>query len=201
MTSLKPRAERAPEVARVPEGRAVTRRRSRTLLAVIVALALSAVAMAAWIVFDRDGASALPVEVEQTIDEFILAYEGGDEAALRAVVSEDYRGAVHTLRHGIGSQTGEILLGGRSSGNVVGFAAEARANEWQIEQIGDPIVSGDRPWFVSVEENWTKCSYRDTATGECSAFVTWKGTATYAVVEEGGVYQIADYVWVGLSEW
>lgn len=200
MTSLKPRAEGVPEVARVSEGTAVSRRRSRTLLALMVVLALSAVAMAAFIFFDRDG-TALPVEVEQTIDEFTLALEGQDEAALRAVVSDDFREAFHTFAHGIGSQAGEILPGERSSLNVVGTAAFTGADEWQIEHVGDPIVSGDRPWFVSVEENWTKCSYRDTGTGECSTFVTWKGTATYAVVEEGGVYQIADHVWVGLSEW
>ena len=201
MTSVETRTERAPDVTQVPVETAVSRRRIRTLLVLVVVLAVTATALAAWIVADQDSAAAVPTEVEETIDGFILAYEAGDEAALRAVVTEDYRGAVHVLRHGIGSQAGEILLYDRSSATVVGFAADARTNEWQIEQVGDPVVSGDRPWFVSSEENWTKCSYRDPETGECSAFVAWKGTATYAVVEEGGNYRIADYVWVGLSDW
>ena len=201
MTSVKPRFERSPEAAQVPEGTRASRRRSRTLLALMVVLALSAAAMAAWIVFDRDSATALPVEVEQTIDEFIVAMEAGDEAALRAVVNDDFRRTLHTFKHGIGSQAGKILLHDRRSDNVVGVAASGLTDEFQIERIGDPIVSGDRPWFVSVEENATKCSYRDTETGECSAFVTWTGTATYTVVEEQGVYQIADKVWVGLAEW
>jgi hypothetical protein len=59
----------------------------------------------------------------------------------------------------------------------------------RIEHVGQPLISGEIPWFVSVNENVSWRLERD------------RGMATYVIVEEGlGTFKIGNHNWVALAE-
>ena len=60
---------------------------------------------------------------------------------------------------------------------------------WTVEQVGDPIVTGEGPWFVSVEEIWEKPATH------------LEGQANYTIVEVDGVLKIANHYWAGLESY
>ena len=47
-------------------------------------------------------------------------------------------------------------------------------------------MTGEGPWFVSVEENWEGTAARE------------EGQANYTIVEVDGVLKIANHYWAGL---
>ncbi len=67
--------------------------------------------------------------------------------------------------------------------NVDGVIGEGFGYSWSNEQVGDSIVTGDGPWFVSVEEIWAETDYR------------YDGQASYTIVEVDGVLKIANRYW------
>lgn len=61
--------------------------------------------------------------------------------------------------------------------------------EWQNELVGEPIITGNGPWIVSVEENWTEWEAHSN------------GIATYVIVEEDDSLKIANHIWAGEREY
>ena len=129
-----------------------------------------------------DGAS-MPSEVEQVLDQYLEAAATGDFEAFEAVVTPEFRRPMY-----LGN-----LYGGppdRDVDDIEYFRDEYDGTRgYEIERIGDPIVRGDGPWFVSFAETW-----KATA---------WKGQleviSTYALVERDGTILIDDAYWVGVE--
>lgn len=62
--------------------------------------------------------------------------------------------------------------------------------EFEVERIGDPIVQGEGPWYVSVAENWEYPAQQ----------VQYESIYTYVVVvDTDDVLRIDDAYWVGHS--
>ncbi len=145
---------------------------------------------------DQTTQAQVPAEVEQLIDDYLAAWEGRDEAAIRAVTADDFVLNEYTY------QNGGLGIGGESidAGTTVlwlhvdGYDVEqiisvSFVEEWQNELVGEPIITGNGPWIVSVEENWTLWEAHSN------------GIATYVIVEEDGSLKIANHLWAGKREY
>jgi len=70
--------------------------------------------------------------------------------------------------------------------DIDGVVSEGFGYNYTVHQVGDSIMTGEGPWFVSVEENWEETSYLYT------------GQANYTIIEVDGVLKIANHYWAGL---
>jgi uncharacterized protein (DUF2164 family) len=149
-------------------------------------LAITVVAVAAWMIYDEpaETESVAPPEITQLIDDYLRAWEELDKEALQAAVTldfvineyyyEDATTRVFMIEHIVDDLEGALNTGLNP------------ARQWQTEQVGEPIITGDGPWFVSVRENWIL----EKSRGD--------GMATYVIVEDGGTLKIANHYWAGL---
>ncbi|MDC3402484.1 hypothetical protein OAX95_00945 [bacterium] len=154
------------------------RDRHRIVYVVTAILAVATIVLGGILLFgddSGDGAS-MPSEVEQVLDQFLEAVNADDFEAFEAVVTPEFRRPMY-----LGN-----LYGGPPDRNVDGIEYYRNRLDghptWDGVQIGDPIVRGDGPWFVSFAETW-----KATA---------WKGQleviSTYALVERDGTILIDD---------
>lgn len=165
-------------------------RRSRFLTIAVVVLATALVGLGAWVVFDQTGRSetAVPAEIAQLLDDYETAFNTYDGDAFRALVTDDF--VVHDdIYYTVGSEL--LMVSGserldEAAGHLESGASELY--EWQIELVGEPIVAGDGPWYVSQVEH---------ASGEGHEFV---GMSTYVVVDQDGTLKVADKNWVGFRD-
>ena len=160
--------------------------RRRPWVATVTVLFLVLAALAAWAVYNQISEESLPAEIEQLLDDYLVAWENGDEVALREVATEDFViNEYQYLDHQAGDRRGAYLYE-HVNDDLNGVALIGLAMEWQTEQVGSAIVTGDGPWFVSVGENWT------------SGGSHYAGTATYVIVDRGSGLRIASHYWAGL---
>ncbi len=181
MTAL---TDRRIEELRPPEAP----RRGRLLPVAVVILTLAVMALGAWIIYDatRSPSSALTPEIEQLLDDYLLAWENQDASALRATVTEDY--LLNEYIYEVGEDG--VSMVERVEDDVRGVITLGFLFEWQTEQVGEAIVTGDGPWFVSVGENWV--------TPKGWFFTRYDGMASYVIVDDGGTLKIANHSWAGL---
>ncbi len=128
-------------------------------------------------------ASAMP-EIEQLLDEYNRIWSAADADAFKALLTDDYVHSGNTFLAGADlSNPEQVSLSSRPGG---GHDLDQTINRmmtygsiYQIERIGEPIVSGDGPWFVSVAE--------DSAQGDAHC----NGISTFVIVEEAGTLKVA----------
>ena len=123
----------------------------------------------------------MPSELEQVLDQFLEAENAEDFEAFEALVTPEFRRPEYTGN----------LYGGPPIRDVLGIEyfrdVFDGSPDYDIERIGDPIVRGDGPWYVSFAETWK-------ATG---ADVQFEVIYTYALVERDGTILVDDGYWVG----
>ena len=167
----------------------------RGLRLAIVGLAIGLV-LAAWMVVGRSGGDPLPAEVEGVMDDYVNAWESEDIDALEAVTTGDY--VIAEVVYGPGRDIANpdaytliLNLERRIAAVRNEFADVTHGADamWDIEQIGTPLVHGDGPWVLSVEEIWS-----DPTVGSDLA-----GLATYVVLDVEGTLQIDKHYWAGVN--
>ena len=161
------------------------RNRTRVLYVVTAILAVATVVLAGLLLAgdDTSDGSSMPSEVEQVLDEFVQAEENADFDAYEALVTPqfrrpEYRGdpfGAAPYRNVFGLDYFERVLDGEP--------------DFEIERIGDPIVRGDGPWYVSYAETW-EYPAQD---------VQYEAIYTYVLVERDGEILIDDGYWAGHS--
>ena len=154
------------------------RDRHRIVYVVTAILAVATVVLGGILLFgddSGDGAS-MPSEVEQVLDQYLEAAATGDFEAFEAVVTPEFRRPMY-----LGN-----LYGGppdRDVDDIEYFRDEYDGTRgYEIERIGDPIVRGDGPWFVSFAETW---NYPPQD-------LQYETISTYALVERDGTILIDD---------
>ena len=162
-------------------------RHSTALWVAVGVLVVAVIALAAWVIVERgsDADSAMPEDIEALIDDYLEAWEQRDEEAMRNIVTLDfvvneyyYEGSIDRVF------MTEVISDDLEGVLNVGFSPR---REWTTEQVGDPIIVGEGPWFVAIGENWI--------------LETWRadGMAHYVIVEENGKLKIANHYWAGES--
>lgn len=182
MTSVKPPIEEAS--MKQPGG---SRSGSRLLQATIAVLGVVVIALGAWLVYDQTTQASVPADVEQVFSDYLTAVEEEDDVAFRAIATGDFVFLEYTYTRGADRQDLEkASFDYTVTLDIEGFAAAVRRGGWQINHSGEPIIRGDGPWFVSVEESWVRGSNH------------YDGVASYIIVDEGGSPKIANHYWTGL---
>ena len=125
--------------------------------------------------------SDVPSEVQDVLDEFERATEEENIEALTAIVTDDYHFNQVYFREG--EDEPEYTRAGDIGSAQSRFVT---TQELLIQRVGDPVVDGEGPWIVTVEENFS------------DQFTLFEGTGTYTIVDEGGVMKIETYDWSGL---
>jgi len=146
--------------------------RIRFLVWAVIVLGVAVIAFAALaFLADSDSTAAsegtVSAEVDQLLDAYVAAWNDSDSEAFRSVISDDY--VIETGRYGsFSGQMQASLLGG-----VPG---------WHSEPIGEPIMVGDGPWYVSTGGLITADRFPPEGVASVS---------TFKIVDEGGVLKVA----------
>ena len=181
MTTTTPPEHQAPT-----DPSTTTASRSRTGLWITIAvLAVALLALGAWVVVDwtSTSSSEVPDDIEALIDDYLAAWEAQDEAAMRALVTTDFVVNEYYYQASIDRTFLTSTITDDLEGVVnVGFSPNRM---WTTEQVGEPIIVGEGPWFVAIGENWIL----DTSRAD--------GMAHYVIVEENGELKIANHYWAG----
>jgi hypothetical protein len=133
------------------------------------------------------GGEEMPVEIEQLLDDYLRAWEEKDEAAIRAATTNDFVITEYIYEESDVAGTTAVELYEHISDDIDGVVRQGFRYDWENEQVGQALVTGDGPWVVSVEENWIYYNRH------------YDGTANYVIVEEDGSLKIANHYWSGFS--
>ncbi len=125
----------------------------------------------------RDG------EIDELLDNYLEAWEAKDEAAVRSATTGDFVLNEFAYTHDL---EGEVELYYRIDDDIDGLVSEGFGYDWSVEHVGDSTVTGEGPWFVSVEETWKQTLFN------------YEGQANYTIVEVDGELKIANHYWAGL---
>jgi hypothetical protein len=179
--------ERPPEIS---EGQRV---RVRPWIIAVMVLGVAVVCLGAWVLYEQTTSSdtsgtAVTAEIDQLIDDYLRAWEEDDEAVIRAAVTQAFVINEYIYVQGRSvTNPDRVFLDEHITGDVDGVVAEGFQFEWRNEQVGEAIITGDGPWFVSFEEHWNLGSF------------AYEGMANYTIVDDGGVLKIANHYWAGLK--
>jgi hypothetical protein len=161
------------------------RDRHRIVYVVTAILAVATLVFGGMLMFRDDSGvgASVPSEVQQVLDQFLEAEQNADYETFEAVVTQGFRRPMYQ---------GD-LFGGPAYRNVMGteyFASVLDEDpEFDIKRIGDPIVRGNGPWYVSFAETWEYPAQN----------VQYEAIVTYALVERNGMILVDDAYWAGHS--
>ncbi len=156
--------------------------RNRFLVITVIVMTVALVGLGTWVIYDQ-ATTGVDGEIQQVLDDYLAAWGARDEAAVRSVTTEDF--VINEYIYHDDPIRG-FGLSEHIRGDIDSVVWQGFNSVWTIEQVGDPIVTGEGPWFVSVEENWEGTAARE------------EGQANYTIVEVDGVLKIANHYWAGL---
>ena len=157
--------------------------RNRLLMMIIMVLSVIVIGFAIWTVIEATSGMAVPSEVSEVINDYVEAWEDRDSAAFRAVTTDDFVINEYQYRR----TPDGVTLYEVVNDDVEGVLSIGFLFPWEVEQVGDMTVVGEDPWIVTVEENWAQNLWH------------YDGTATYVVIDDGGVLKVANHYWAGLA--
>jgi hypothetical protein len=181
----------------VEQDRPTPGRRPRLLLGIVAVVVAVVVGFGAgWLVFGDDDQSdtstsapdGVPEGVMDVVDEFMTAFESNDYVLLQDVVTPGFRRPFY-----IGDPNGapqrnvyaiefyEFMDDPNVSDTEVVF--------FDIETVGDPIVRGDGPWYVSEAQNWREADRPNQ----------YEAVHTVVVVEDDGEFLVDDAYFAGTT--
>jgi hypothetical protein len=159
------------------------RGRNRFLLGAVAVLAIALVSLGAWTAYDQiSDSSTVPVEITELIDEYVSAWEARDEAAFRGMVTPDFLLTEYIYE----IEDGETSLYNHVSDDIDNAVRVNFLFEWEIEQLVEPSITGDGPWFVSVGQKWVQNNWHQD------------GMSTFSIVNDGGTMKISSHYWTAL---
>ena len=156
------------------------RSRIRFLSVTVVVLAVALIGLGAWVFFDQteESETAVTEEIQAVIDTYLAAWNSYDGEAFIELVTSDY--ALDMTSR----PTSMILQAQETSELINGLAAR----DWKEAVIGEPSMTGDGPWFVSVVEHFTAPDYGPQGAD---------GVSTFTIVDDDGTLKVARHTYVG----
>lgn len=146
--------------------------RTRGLIITVVILAVALLGLGVWAVYDAtaEPETAVTEEIQQLMDEYDLAWENDDAETFLSVVTEDF-----TMR--------SERYGSWSAEQQAAVLDDAIHHGWHSEVIGEPIMTGDGPWYVA---QVTYLTTTDSLLPEEGVY----GISTLKIVEADGVLKV-----------
>jgi hypothetical protein len=138
----------------------------------------------AYVVVADDDDPTVPDDVQEVLDEFRGAMESNDVATIQGLVTDDFRRPDYL---------GDPRSNTPSRGvRTVEFFESSRG--FEIDPVGDPIVTGDGPWYVAQVEDWTVVVPNDHGD---DLVVAYDAITTFVVIETDDGLRIDDAYWAG----
>ena len=156
-------------------------RGKRFLVIAVVVLAVVLAGLGTRVIYDQ-ATTGVDEEIQQVLDDYLTAWEARDEVAVRAATTENF--VINEYIY-LDDPVVGLKLNYHVNDDIDGLVINGFVYDWTNEQVGDAIVTGDGPWFVSVEEIW-------------EADGRYEGQANYTIVEVEGGFKIANHYWAGL---
>lgn len=179
-TTIEPTTQRAP----APDD---DRGNRRALVGAIVGLAVLCLALGALLIAERRDddreAASMPDDVLTVLDDFEIAVETHDYDLMQRIVTDSFRRPMYE-----GDPFGGPAYRAVQDLQYFDFF-EDEAPLFEVERLGEPIVQGDGPWYVSYAETWPYPSQG----------VEYESIYTYVVIDVDGEKLIDDAYWVGHS--
>jgi len=169
-----------PTVRVDPERLDLAKRPNRALIVAIVVLAAAVLALGAWIAYDQTSSpeTAVTDEIQILLDDYLATWNNQDGQAFLELVTDDY--ALHMTSGAVSmSQHAE-----QARGTLEALAGR----DWSESVIGEPIMTGNGPWFVSLVEHFTAPGYGPEGAD---------GVSTFTIVDDGGTLKVARHTYVG----
>ena len=154
-------------------------RRVTTLRWVVIVLAVVAVALGAWIIYDlsQERALAPTAEISELVDTYTAAWNDYDGDAFLATTREGY----------LFTSTESSQVTDREEQYAV-IEDVLPAWAWEVEMLDEPVVVGDGPWYyasfpVEIDTN---------------LFGTARGMSVLTIFQDGdGSFLVTDHAYVG----
>ena len=149
---------------------------NRGLIVTIVVLAVALLALGAWAIYQQTAESetAAPAAVQELLDDYSAAWNDYDAEAILALTTEDFV-FVNGPTTNDQAETAAIVSGGYLES--IGF---------QAEHVGDPIVTGDGPYYAAVVIHQT-----------ITSGLNQDGISTFVVVDTADGLKVKSYVYTG----
>ncbi len=155
----------------VPAQEEASWNRPTGLIVTVCVVALAVAALGGWALnISRNSDPGVPADVIQTIDDYNDAWNTYDGAAFVEMTTGDY--IMHTERYGDWTQASQAATVG-----------DAITHDWHSEWIGEPIGTGDGPWYVARATHLESDMYPPEGIDGLSTFMV--------VVDDDGVMKIA----------
>jgi hypothetical protein len=153
-------------------------RRFLTITVAIMAVVL--IGLGAWVVYDQTTVPETTVteEIQIVIDDYLATWNSYDGEAFLELVTIDY-----AL-----DMTGGSVSITQQAEETYELVNSLQAREWNETVIGEPIMTGDGPWFVSLVEHFTAPGYGPQGAD---------GVSTFTIVDEDGTLKVARHTYVG----
>ncbi len=151
--------------------------RHRFLIATIAVLAVALIGLAAWVVYDNTQTPATNPsgDVTQLLDDYNSAWNNHDGDAFLALVTDGY---VLDLRAGDSDAT-----------ETAAMITSLETVNWNVDVVGEPIMAGSGPWYVSTVDLLTANDYPPNGID---------GISTYTIVDVGGTLKVSQHVFFGM---
>ena len=158
----------------------LAKRPNRALIVAVIVLAAVALALGAWVVYDPTSSpeTAVTGEIQTLVDGYLATWNSHDGGAFLDLVTADYvlhmtSGSVSITQQA--EEAYEMLKG-------------LERRDWSETVIGEPIMTGYGPWFVSLVEHFTGSGYGPEGAD---------GVSTFTIVDDGGTLKVARHTYVG----
>jgi len=185
MTTVTDRTEAAGDVQSIQS-------RNRWLVIALAVLGV-AVIFLGFLLWSGTG-STVSAEVDQVIDDYITAVVNQDPEAWRATVTDDwyYSSKYYGPNGFLDEMSYDPPMNEYLRTIEFGVAVE-------YEQLSDPIVIGDGPWFVTMHQHWPEAQDPDGRNSVGGLAKDYEGTGTYVVIEQDGTMKVAAAYWTGTA--
>lgn len=149
--------------------------RVRNLTVAVIVLAASLIGLSAWTLYQvvTHSDTAISSEVQTLVDDYLAAWNEYDGEAFRELVTDDYSFAA----------MGDSPI---SVAQVASNIESAQGSGWHVEIVGQPIMTGDGPWYVATGHRFTGWTFGSEGV---------EGMSQYVIVDDGGVLKIQSQVY------
>jgi hypothetical protein len=148
---------------------------NRTLKAIVIALTVALVGLGAWVIIDRSSTpdTALSDDVAQVWDDYVDAWNDYDGDAFLEVTTSDYTFVTEQGSNTAAAQASFIDRGG--------------TYDWHATPIGERVMAGDGPWYVSQVNRVEQSTWPEPV----------EGISVLTIVDDGGVLRVSNHTFFG----
>ena len=167
---------------------------NRALRIGLFVVAVIAVALGGILIYNAvtdDGtATAIPDEVQQVLDDFVAANNNEDFEALLEVTTDQFTRPMY-------ESTFDGALRPQTWREVSTFDDLERyfsgSGSYEITNVGDALINGDGPWFVSLAQVWEETGADD----QSGSGLGYQAVYTLVIVDDDGTLKVDDAYWAG----